>query len=232
VRRKQPEHQRQYQKAAELHQAVRAQITVAARLREIPIHYSSDADEDERRKQVQTPFRVDALCDDGPDQRHEANSHRQAVPNQRLVVRMEVIPRRAEGSERHSGEKCEVGPSLARIEEARPPFGRIAERANHSRQAHQKEERVGNNVEAIGNAKESTVVREVVIGLTLRNGREEKHDNDRESDPGQEDPNSPVHRYGLPKRSSALRRRKQSRIERRTKDICSARAGWPPKRAD
>ncbi len=41
--------------------------------------------------------------------------HRQAIPNQAVVVRRQVVIRRANGSQDHAREDDHVGPALARI---------------------------------------------------------------------------------------------------------------------
>ena len=78
----------------------------------------TSAEREKRHETGDTRADVDALGDHRCEQRHEAERHRQAIPHERVIVRIPVIVGGTERCERNTGEENEIWPAFDGYEEA------------------------------------------------------------------------------------------------------------------
>jgi len=124
------------------------------------------------------------LGDERGEEAHERDAHREAVPDEGRVVRVQVVVGRAEPHQRRAAEHRGPGPRRRRG------------LAVHEREAHQAddhERQVGGDVPEVRDAEQAPLVGEVVIGARLGDGpgEQERDEQRAKRAPEQEEP--PVH---------------------------------------
>ena len=130
---KQPADHRKGQHRIELHHRVPAQIAAPLTFGPIPVQQTGDADGDQDwQKPAVAERAVYTVSDDGGEQRHEGNRHRQPVPEQTIRIRHQMIIGRPDGNEPNAGKEDCVGRGVR-------PFGadRPAARSQQGPEAHQ-----------------------------------------------------------------------------------------------
>ena len=137
ARRKKHDEQQHDEKGTELRESVGAQIFVAARLRDVPIDHAGCAEDDERNEQPDSELHADALSQRRRHKGNEADCHGNAVPNEGVIVRVEVVITRAESRERDANEKHEIWPALARFYKGSDPSHSTMQDEPNPQQTHE-----------------------------------------------------------------------------------------------
>ena len=182
AREQQADHRRQ-QDRQDLDEVVEAQIAGHA-----PRGHGERAEHQQQRQgHGDAGAQVDAVADEGGEQRHEHHGHGQAVPEQRLRRRAGVVIAGAEGDQHHAEEEGQKGPMFARAPERPgrdPPAGQApqAPKANHQERAVG-----GDNAKAVD--AEHRRRREAVIGLVLVDRRREQPQSHNERRRPRQNPN-------------------------------------------
>lgn len=153
---------------AELRQGIGAQVPMAASFGSLPIEDSGGAENREEIKRASDSFRrCEAFGEDCGEQGEEADRHRQSVPDESLVVRMQVVVARADCCSTHGDEENQIAPAVDGIGKRRTGTrGRCQDEAN-ARCPYEKEKDVRNHVEEVRNSKQATLVCEIVISGIL-----------------------------------------------------------------
>ena len=218
--REEDEDQEQREQRTELRDRARAQVAVAARLRHVPVDHAANTENDQRQKQAHTGPQVDSLGDDRRDERHEADRHRDAVPHERVVVGAQVIPRGAEGRQRDADEKCEAGPAFAASRRKRLPRSAVSRSVKPMPASPTKR-----NGAFEMTLRQFAMPRSVRLSAKLWYASlcgiagKRNTTNDSDANRSQQNPQATIHRV------TGLRERSESRMERRSEDICSIGAG-------
>lgn len=118
-RRKKPEQQWNKEDGKKLDERVGAQIALPALLGKIPIQHAEQTREQQRREKFHGRADADSFRDQRRDQTHEANRHRQAIPDEAMIVRREMISAGAEADQSRAQEKRDEEPVFPFIAGAR-----------------------------------------------------------------------------------------------------------------
>src|ERR1700747_3104435 len=110
----------------------------------MPLNHASDACGCQNGKQPKAELYTDALCNKSGHQWHENDGHWQAVPDQAVVVRCQVIVGRAKRCEHEADKHNEVRPALACINE--PRQARLSGKKSQSPQSSDKKRHIGGNI--------------------------------------------------------------------------------------
>src|SRR5262249_2720490 len=97
---------------ANLDEPIETEVIVGAQVGPAPVEDAGDAPGDQRRKKARSEALLHALGNNSGEQRHEADGHREAIPDQTSVIRCEMVIGRAECGEKNAEEEEEVGPAL------------------------------------------------------------------------------------------------------------------------
>jgi hypothetical protein len=151
----------------ELHNAIGTQIAGAHHLAEMPIEDAGDAECQQRRQANPADPGANPISQSACKNTHETDSHRQTVPDQRLIGWRPVIIDGSETSQRYAQEKDNIRPPLIRfLKRRQPTFGNSEHQTPN---AGNKKRQIGNYIEEIGNSQHRAAVGKPVIGGILRN---------------------------------------------------------------
>ena len=142
-----------------------------------PPRDARDAERHERPEQRAAGEPGHAIRDDRGEKRHEGDCHRQAIPHERGIRRLEVIPGRAERDERHRDAEHEI--VRCEVRRGEPRAIRPSPSAPANRNG-----RFETTFQKFGTPKNVALVREIVVRGVLRNRIEQKCAGDRQGGDG------------------------------------------------
>ncbi len=102
-----------------LQYSVRKYVAHSSPFGAAPVDHRGRADEQHRHKQSEAGAHTDAIDHLSCNERHERDRHRQAIPEEPLVVRRQMVVARPERSQRHANKENRIGPALTRGLESR-----------------------------------------------------------------------------------------------------------------
>ena len=174
ARREEKENDGEREERIELDERVEAKIAVPVAVAVAPVEDAHHAHDDQHRKERRPDALADPLAKDHAEERHEAERHRQSIPEEARAVRREVVVARPEGGEEHASEQNEQRPALAKIIQARRAPGALD--LGDPQEPDQREGEVREDVETVGDAEDVAGVGEPVVGGVLMDRRQKEHD--------------------------------------------------------
>ena len=151
--------------------AVGPEVAGPPRLGDMPVERAQEARQTSRgHRSAGARPPADALADHARQQRHEREGHRQAIPEERPVVRVPVVVAGAGGRQGHAGEEGPVGRRLRRVEGGSPagPAAVAGEESGNPRRPTTRKGRLETTFRKFGTPKSGTRVGEGMVRGILR----------------------------------------------------------------
>lgn len=104
------------EKRVELNRGVKAKVARASLLRPIPLKDAGNTSGGQDGQQPQTKLKANTLHYQSRYQRHEDDSHGQAIPDEASIIWGKVIIRGPHASQNEADKNKKIGPAFARIE--------------------------------------------------------------------------------------------------------------------
>jgi hypothetical protein len=164
-----PQNQDHQRQRPELHDEIRPQISRVMQLGPVPVDDTRRARGEQRDEQGTRRLAAHAFGQERREQPHEADRHRQAIPEQSCIVGCEVEVRGADARHRDTREERAIRPRVPVVRQHPGPAP--AGDGDEPGDADNRERNIRQDVEAVRHTEKRPVVGEDDVFRRLRDGR-------------------------------------------------------------